>query len=302
MRRAILTITTGAAALTSAAAAETLEADEPSDALEISRRIMCSATDDEPAVFSWSGDVYARRMGERDRLLFRVEGMNVRACSAVSDPERGEGFALVSRELLLYLDPESGEVVDEWQNPFTDEVNEVLHVNNDPVNFEAYETGRDGEPTVWPGEVTGGLWFQRTTVPLFYPNPLGGAYQAEVGGTYHATEMFNFFGDTESLLDTDREAEIHVGWVRISDWLPWMRMGGREGSLYFHTAGSKLGSVDELPAVMRIAIEERFPLYAGPPPAGDDRENVTSWGWYKAHAEGRDVPAATAEGAGGGGG
>lgn len=272
-------------------AAETLSATDPEDALTISRRIMCSTVDEAPAVYSWSGDVYSRRQGERDRLLFRVEGMNVRACSAASDPERGEGFALVSRELLLYLDPETGEVVDEWQNPWTGETNEVLHVNNDPVNFEMYEADRDGAPTTWPGVVADGLWHQRTTVPLFYPNPLGGDFQAEVGGTYHATEMFNFFGDTESLLDTDEEAEVHVGWVRVSDWLPWMEMGGREGSLYFHTAGSKLGSTDELPEVMRTAIEERYPRYAGPPPAGDARENVTSWSWYEAYKEGREPPA-----------
>ena len=134
-------------------------------------------------------------------------------------------------------------------------------------------------------------------MPLFYPNPLGGAFQAEVGGTYHATEMFNFFGDTDSLLNTRREPKVHVGWVRVSDWLPWMKMGGREGTLYFHTAGSKVDGVDALPDVMTTAIEERFPLYRRPPPAGDDRDNVTSWGWYKAYAEGRDMPAAEGEAA-----
>ena len=297
MRR-VMMMAAGVAALAGGAAAQTLETldpADPGDALTIARRIMCSTVDEAPAVFTWSGDVYSRRMGERDRLLFRVEGMNVRACSAASDPERGEGFALVSRELLLYLDPETNEVIDRWQNPWTGETTEVLHVNNDPVNFEMFETGRDGQPTVWPGEVTDGLWFQRTTVPLFYPNPLGGKYQAEVGGTYHATEMFNFFGDTDSLLDPDEEAEVHVGWARISDWLPWMKMGGREGTLYFHTAGSKVAGVDALPEVMRTAIAERFPLYAAPPPAGDDRENVTSWGWYAAYAEGRALPAAKGE-------
>ena len=297
MKRLMLATAAGVAALVGTADARMLNPDSADDALSISRRIMCSATDDEPAVYAWSGDVYARRMGERDEKLFRVEGMNVRACSAITDPEKGDGFALVSRELLLYLDPETNEIIDAWENPWTGETTEVLHVNNDPVNFEMYETGRDGQPTVWPGEVTDGLWFQRTTVPLFYPNPLGGAFQSEVGGTYHATEMFNFFGDTGSLLNTREDAEVHVGWVRISDWLPWMKMGGREGTLYFHTAGSKVAGIDALPEVMRTAIAERFPLYASPPPAGDDRDNVTSWGWYKAYAEGREMPAATGEGA-----
>ena len=297
MRRTLL----AAAALTALAlpaapaSAQSLDPRDPADALTIARRIMCSTTDDAPAVFAWSGDVYARRMGERDRLLFRVEGMNVRACAPVTDEARGDGFALVSRELLLYLDPETNEIIDQWENPFTGETNTVLHVNNDPVNFEMYETGRDGAPTTWPGVINGDLWYQRTTVPLFYPNPLGGAYQREVGGTYHATEMFNFFGDTRSLLRRRGEADVHVGWVRISDWLPWMEMGGREGTLYFHTAGAKVDGIGALPEVMRTAIAERYPRYAGPPPRGDDRENVTSWSWYKAIKEGGEPPLAEGE-------
>ena len=296
MRRTLLPAAALIAALTAApAAAQSLDPADPGDALDIARRIMCSTVDDRPAVFAWSGDVYARRMGERDKRLFRVEGMNVRACAAVTDEARGEGFALVSRELLLYLDPETNEIIDEWENPFTGETNTVRHVSNDPVNFEMYETGRDGQPTVWPGVVTDGLWYQRTTVPLFYPNPLGGDYQREVGGTYHATEMFNFFGDTRSLLRRRGDADVHVGWVRISDWLPWMEMGGREGSLYFHTAGAKVGSIADLPDVMRTAIEERYPRYASPPPRGDDRDNVTSWSWYKAMKEGGEPPLAEGE-------
>ena len=295
MRRTLLAASALAALALPPAAAQSLDPNDPSDALTIARRIMCSAADNEPAVFAWSGDVYARRMGERDRLLFRVEGMNVRACASATDEERGEGFALVSRELLLYLDPETGEILDKWENPFTGVANTVLHVNNDPVNFEMFETGRDGQPATWPGVVNDGLWYQRTTVPLFYPNPLGGAYQAEIGGTYHATEMFNFFGDTKSLLRRRGEADVHVGWVRISDWLPWMEMGGREGSLYFHTAGAKVSGIEALPEVMRTAIEERFPRYASPPPRGDERENVTSWSWYKAVKEGGEPPLAEGE-------
>jgi hypothetical protein len=283
----LTTLLTGAAFCGAGADAQTLSPDDPEDAVAISRRIMCSETDGEPAVFAWSGDVYSRRMGERDRKLFAVEGMNIRACSAVRDEARGDGFKLVSREILLYLDPETGEVIDEWENPWTGETVSVLHVNNDPVNFEMYEAGRDGEPMTWSGEVQGDLWHQRTTVPLFYPNPLGGDYQREVGGTYHATEMFNFFGDTASLTRRRGEPDVHVGWARVSDWLPWMMMEGREGTLYFHTAGRKLDRFEDLPAVMRAAVAERYPDYAEAPPLDDERPNVTSWSWYKTYKEGQ---------------
>ena len=99
--------------------------------------------------------------------------------------------------------------------------------------------GRDGKPISFSGTILGDRWWTTTTVPLFYPNPLASEYQKEIGGTYHATEMFNFMGDTESLFSEDTTtADVQVGWVRMSDWLPWMmtrssaplRRGGRNTS------------------------------------------------------------------------
>ncbi|NJO12228.1 MAG: DUF1838 family protein, partial [Gammaproteobacteria bacterium] len=43
--------------------------------------------------------------GERDRLLFKVEGMNVRQCGTVEDPQRGQGYRLVSRESCCTASP-----------------------------------------------------------------------------------------------------------------------------------------------------------------------------------------------------
>ena len=82
----------------------------------------------------------------------------------------------------------------------------------------------DGEVVVY--------WWLTSAVPLFYENPLGGDYQEYVGGTYHATEMFNLMGDVASLTDDDiNTADVGVGWVRLSSWLPWMEMGDRPGIL-----------------------------------------------------------------------
>ena len=78
--------------------------------------------------------------------------MNIRACSTLQDDDLGEGLHLVSREILLYKDKDTGEVFSTWDNPWTGETVDVLHVANDPVNFKMYETGRDGSPLQWNGE------------------------------------------------------------------------------------------------------------------------------------------------------
>ena len=121
-----------------------------------------------------------------------------------------------------------------------------------------------------------------STVPLIYQNPLGGEYQEYIGGTYHATEMFNFFGDLNKLNDPEvRSVPARVGWARLSGWLPWMEMGDRTGMLYFHTAGRKLDSYDDLSERMRQEIAKNYPDYATPPPLKDERRNETSWTFFK---------------------
>ncbi|MEM9234458.1 MAG: DUF1838 family protein [Pseudomonadota bacterium] len=276
-----------AATATAPALADDLDPNDAQDTLTIMRKIQCSTVDNEPAVYWWHGVAYGRRQGERDTHLFDVEGMNIRACSAISD-DNGDGFALVSREILLYKDKETGEVLSTWDNPWTGESVDVMHVANDPVNFEMYETGRDGNPATWRGEVgEDGSWWYRSTFPLWYPNPLGGAYQAEIGGTYHATELFNFFGRTDDLFDENTTtAKETVGWSRMSDWLPWMNMNGREGIIYMHTAGYKLTSFGDLSDTMKEQIATYYPEYDQAPPQGDPRDNMTSWKYYKGVKEG----------------
>ncbi len=286
LRLAVLSLIVSA---TSAFAGQ-LDPNDPDDALTIGRKIGCSLLEAEPITYWWHGHAYSRRMGERDKLLFAVEGMNVRSCTSVSDPQKGDGYKLVSREILLYKDPKTGEVLSTWENPWSGETVDVLHVANDPVNFTAYKIGRDGKPSTFGGTILGERWWNTLEVPLWYPNPLAGEYQKEIGGTYHATEMFNFMGDTESLFSTDTTtAEVQVGWARMSDWLPWMMMNGRDGVIYMHTAGRKLDSWDDLSETLKTEIAEHYPDYVGPPPSDDARRNETSWNYFKKVRDGERV-------------
>jgi Protein of unknown function (DUF1838) len=260
----------------------------PEGVVAANRKMGCDSRDGIAVTYYWAGDAYSRREGEADKLLFRAEGMNIRQCMTISDPVRGAGYRMVSRELLIYRDARTGEVLKKWTNPWSGEIVDVLHVANDPVNSSSYVKGRDGQPARWSGTIIGNVWTTSTTVPLFYSNPLAGAYQAEIGGTYHATEMFNFSGDTTSLLDPAiTTAPARIAWVRISDWLPWMKMGGRDGQIYFNTNGRKLDNFDQMPAPMRAELMANYPAYVAPPPLDDTRPNETSWTYFKDVREGR---------------
>ena len=275
------------AALGSAASARMLDPAVPADAFEIGKRIQCGEADGKQAVYHFSGKIYSRVAGEPDRLLFLAEGMNVRQCVAVSDPVRGKGYRLVSREVLFYLDPKTGQVIRQWANPWSGETVEVMHINNDPVNSRPnFPIGADGKPAAFTGRREGNWLFMPFEAPLFYENPLSGAYQDYVGGKYHAMEIFDFFADANDMLETkNATAYPGVAWVRISDWMPWMKQRGRQGQMVFNAMGSKLKSFDELPAVMKDEIAKNFPIYTAPPAGDDSRPNATTWTVFKAKVD-----------------
>jgi len=256
----------------------------PEGYVQANRKIHCSLEDNEPIVFTWAGSVYSRVAGERDRLLFQVEGMNIRRCVTVRDPERGVGYRMVSREIMLYKDAQNGKVLRSWENPWTGKTVEVIHVANDPVNSRRPTYGRNSDGSVPSMNLTthGEHFFLSLEIPLFYTNPLGGGYQTYVGGTYHSAEIFNFTGRWGDLLDAKRKtAEMFVTWVRMAPWLPWMEMGARPGMMYFNAVGSKLGGWDELSETMKKEIRTSYPTYQEPPPGDDKRPNETSWTYFK---------------------
>lgn len=276
-----------------AVSAAPIDLNTPEGAVAANRKIQCSTEDNKPVLYTWEGSVFSRRMGEADKRMFGTVGMNIRTCVSVDGGKKGIGYRLVSKEILLYLDPRTGEALETWENPWTGTTVDVLHVANDPVNQRpSFPYDDDGNPRArWFARNQGDNWFLTAPIPLFYHNELGGEYQQYVGGAYHATELFNFMGDLESLTsDQTDTAETKVGWVRISDWLPWMEMQGREGIIYIHAAGQKVDSWDELPDVMKRYVAEKEPTYTAPPPGDDDRPNETSWTYFKKKIEGGKFP------------
>ena len=270
-------------ASTSMAGAKMLDPAKPEDALEMSKRVQCGEADGQPAVYHWAGNVYSRILGEPDRLLFKGEGMNIRTCVTVNDPKRGKGWRLVSKEIMLYLDPKTGEVVRKWANPWSGETVDVFHIANDPVNQRPqFPIAADGTPFKTSARREGRWFFQPFEAPLFYHNVLGGEYQDYIGGKYHAMEIFDFAFDAEEMLNTkNKTAYPIISWVRISDWMPWMKMRGRDGQMVFNAMGNKLKNFDELPTVLKDEIALNYPGYTAPPSGDDTRLNATTWTEFK---------------------
>lgn len=278
-----------------------LDPARPTDAIKLAQKMNCSLTEGEVVLYWWQGGAYSRVPGERDRHLFNVQGMNIRQCRNFDDPKRGPGYRSVSREVLLYLHPETNEVLRTWTNPWTDEVVDVIHVANDPVNMRApaYAYGEDGQPYRFRATFMKGRVWTSGEAPLFYDNPLAGDYQKYVGGTYHATEMLNNFVYEADLLDpaVARIDDFTISWARTSQWLPWMKMGDRPGMMIFTTVGKRVADIEALSEPLRTQIRTNYPVYLEPPPLDDDRPNETSWTYFRKVLEARraETPATGGE-------
>jgi hypothetical protein len=277
-------ILTGLAlAIVATPATAQLDPDNADDAFKMSTKIFCSLKKGEYAVYWWEGTVYSRIRGEKDRHLFNVQGMNIRQCQPFADKVRGVGSRSVSREVMFFADPETGEVMHTWNNPWTGEEVEIIHVANDPVNSRAPSWSRDeeGKPTArFRMRVLDDVAFQRGgAARLFYTNPMAGDYQEYVGNNYHASEFLTAAVPMDDLTNADatRVQDSVISWGRISGWLPWMKMRSRDGLLVFYTGGMRLNNWDELPEVMKNEIRANYPAYTAPPPVTDDRPNETTW-------------------------
>lgn len=267
------------------ATAAALDPTDPIDNLTIEMALGCNSTDiDNPQFYFWSGAVYGRRSGEKDLHLFNVQGVNPRACRFHYDESRGgRGYQAAARELMLYLDPVTNNVLDTWSNPYTGETVDVIQMVNDPASMSApkFPLKEDGNPAPfrlnWRDMGTH-LVADRVR-PFFRDDPMGGDYQDYVGGKYQVLEMSGFFvakRDVQAYKEGNMIPYV-ASWTRISPWLPWMKMGGREGMIVLSSQGRSTRSFDDLPEPLKSAIQNDFPLMRATPSFDDKRPFVTSW-------------------------
>jgi hypothetical protein len=245
-------------------------------------KLTCGTTEQGVTRFGmWEGRMYSRIPGEKDRHIFDVIGINTRQCERHQDAVRGEGYRSVSREIMVYLDPATGEIIDQWKNPWTGETVEVIHVANDPVNMRAPSFARDaaGKPARVTLRQYQDLLVSSHEVPLFYENPLAGAYQDYIGGKYHAMEIFNTFYSAADFLKPKgpRISPSRISWQRVSGMLPWLRMGDRPGVIIFNATGFSTFERAQIPPKLMAILQTRYPEYLAPPPLGDMRPNATTW-------------------------
>jgi len=241
----------------------------------------------EEFVFWWAGDIYGvpdsphgGGGGGAAKHLFAFEGYNIGRMVPVEG-----GWRLLTREVGVYRDAKTKALLTSWVNPFTGQTCECVPVYNDPVNQEFLahhpRRGAFGIPTT----VGGGDVYWSAEIFLNYPSPLPRADypDAAQSDVYSSLEMFQFFGKEAHLADATVPAapDVQISWVRLGQWLPFMRMGDAPGRIVYHTRGRRLaGGYADLAPDLRALVEAHDVKYASAPTAFSS-PNETSWTYFR---------------------
>jgi hypothetical protein len=226
----------------------------------------------------FGGDVFAVLGPDKPlQKLFGVEGFGVLRVS----PQPDGSYRLFNRELAYYKDAKSGEFIDTWLNPFTNETVEVKPIHNRTVNAEIAPLMKmdfDGTlveiPFSPPWTIVRDRALSLFEVHTAFPNPMTpAAWPRESSGPVtRISEMFQRVTTLAELSDPARTYADYSGtWTRIGPWMPWMLQGQAPGHLLFRTFMDRTGTADRLPAALRARAERLHPDFFVAP--GDD-----TWG------------------------
>ncbi|NEP15725.1 MAG: DUF1838 domain-containing protein [Leptolyngbya sp. SIO4C1] len=206
--------------------------------------------------------------------IFAIAGMNATKAFIRPDQEYGEAGHRINRELGLYCDLKTGEVLTRWQ-PFPGwESVPVVPIANRIVQ------GRVKPRKI---EIPAGEPYLKTVleIPLAYPHPLAGnpIYRDHCpGDTFEGTEYFTTY--------TRRPEAKNVPpptWGRDCPWLPWMKLGYQHPArLRFDTTIERVERFEDLNPKLIQVIRDRVPIYQTTPDQTDE-PNVTSTTYLKQH-------------------
>ena len=245
--------------------------------------------------FGWySGVVHGVRPGEKVRDLFGFTGFS---CAKLLPSLEGKdpGYRKVLREVGYYTDLKTGEVMDTWFNPYLEEEVEVVHIANDPFNFELTDYvplppnygGLNNEaPPKIPLQLNwsrkGNVLNMAQRINLFYPAALQPAkWPRESGSTFNrVTEMFLYQIDWNEMQNpANTTVKTNGTWSRITPWLPWMLMGPTDGHIVYSCF---MGSGDTLDLADRVALdyaEKTHPKFLEAPDVWEE-PSLSSLEWY----------------------
>jgi len=248
--------------------------DDPIWNREVSARLEAFADPKKFVYGSVTGVVTGVRDGEKVRPLMRFEVFST--IRVVRQPDAS--YQRLCREVVFYRSLETGQLMDEWDNPYTGERVKVVDVANDPYNYVISDfypqppsygglnkETRPRRPYIRNWHMldadTVGL---ESDIHLMYPS----AMQPEKwprespGKMTRTSEMFRYSIRRADLENAELDNIPYQGvWNRITPWLPWMLMDQAPGHILYAGSMTARQNLDFFPKDVLQRVRERHARY-----------------------------------------
>ncbi len=259
----------------------TLDLDSAEDNCKALLKLQCDISGAD-SFGGFAGNVWAWVPGEGNFHVFNTYGIGA---SHVEYMPAERAWRFYHREALLYLDPQTNEILDSWYNPFTQRRVEALHIINEHVN-RYYKLDGKGFSFPRPYEIHGDNLVFRVSFYRLEDNvmPRKDYPLHSQSDKYQTTELWGMIGRLSEVMDPDvTSASCVTSWSRIAGWLPFMEMGNRPGQMVYHSHAYKMmDGPAELPANIRAFFEKDRPEYfESPREWTTDAERVSTWTYSK---------------------
>ena len=225
------------------------------------------------------GQIYSVIPGQVQNRILRLKGL-VR--SDWSPTEDGS-YRNINFDHGLFCDPETGDVLETYDNPFTGEVNDPLHYRSGPLGGDAREfvSGTRANDVKPEWQVVGDQISVTRSRFTDFRNPLqpdewpmastGERIQFNSTGTYFA-RVHDINNPGLSAVEAD-----HV-WTFITHFPAWMLMGQRDGFVMWRWTAKKIIDPEDIDPYIVSEIDKRTPgfLEEEEPWEGE----LTGWSQY----------------------
>lgn len=253
----------------------------PVDSLQTFLRMRSDLSGEQDTVSWFGGTIYIVFPGKAPQPILVCDGFGAARVKQTAE----HAYDLLVREIMVYKDLATGEILSSWDNPFSEQSNEVVHVQNDPVNFRL---NADAGRAFYQWIDLGSDVQAKMDIPMAYPNPLQpDQYPEESSGPmYCGSEHFIFHAKRADIENQSLSSiPCTTSWFRTGPVLPWMKLGQTDAYLLYSSTGKKVEEGFEgLSAQLREYTQTHCPKFATAPSEWS-APNESSWTVYKKHVD-----------------
>lgn len=217
------------------------------------------AVDSSQVYLQYYGEIVAIIPGEKQIPLFKLKGLVREQWTSNEDGS----YSHENYDHGLFCDWETGKVLEEYQNPFTGEINIPLHYNSGPIT----ETIGLGEGQSNPSEKT---WIQNGNQIIVTADRVGREFtnpvnpekypMASTGEKVQYSWMSSYFANTDDLANPNlKSVNASHNWVFITNFPAWMKVGNKPGYVVWRWAGKKFSNQSEIDPYILSEVEKRKP-------------------------------------------